>query len=106
MDDVSLVETESIANGGDNSYNGYKDHNTSGAYLNSSFQTLPSSGGNVMSISAQGIIYPTDSTQTQGGIGIESSGIGKMWGSNIDISQSLSVNEKVDISGKLTANGM
>ena len=28
-----------------------------------------------------------------------------MWGSNIDISQSLSVNEKVDISGKLTANG-
>ena len=58
-----------------------------------------------MSISAQGIIYPTDSTQTQGGIGIESSRIGKMWGSNIDISQSLSVNEKVDISRKLTANG-
>ncbi|MBI5400054.1 MerR family DNA-binding transcriptional regulator, partial [Candidatus Saganbacteria bacterium] len=109
LDDAVFREAESFAGVAEV---GSKEYGTERNQLASAYSLLPTayssllpSGGNILSISPQGIIYPTDSNQTQGGLGTDSSRFGKAWLSNVDLSQSLSVNEKIDIAGKLTANG-
>lgn len=60
----------------------------------------------ILTITDSGIIKPTDHNITQGGIGTDVSRIGKIWGTFMDLNDDVSINGKLDLSGKLTANGV